>query len=78
MNKENGDSPEKNNIIRLLDIKERDHGTIAQQYEQKHNLLYAKLRGTVDIKERIRLQNILLELEDAFLEYQTSIHHRAK
>lgn len=76
MKRENGNSAEKEHIIQLLGITEGSHEAILEQYRQKQALLYARLKEAEDIKERIKLQNILLELDDTFLDYQSSIHHK--
>lgn len=74
MKRANDSFPEKEKILKLLDIKENDHEAITTHYQQKQKMLYSRLKAATDIKERIKVQNILLELDDAFIEYQSGIN----
>lgn len=77
MRREKENFPEKENIVQLLGISVDDHDIIVDQYERKQRLLCAQMKASRDIRERIKLQNTLLELDDAFLEYQSSMNKRA-
>lgn len=76
MSKESEALQEKEKLMHLLGIKQQDHDSLVNEYQQKQRKLYAQLKAATDIKERIKLQNILLELDDAFLEYQSSMHRK--
>lgn len=74
MKREDGETPELWRISQLLQISVHEHELVVSSYLEKQKVLQDEMKHSHDIKERIKLQNILLELDDAFLEYQSSIY----
>lgn len=74
MKSENERIPEVRKILQLLELPVYEHEVVVSCYLQKQKILQYEMVHSCDIRERIRLQNTLMELDDAFLDYQSSIH----
>lgn len=71
--------PEREKLVKILGIK----STISEQElsdyyykiknEQREKMLKAK-----DIRDRVRLQNLVLAIDDAFLDYQDSVNRELR
>lgn len=74
MNVQNDDNPHKNKIMSLLGLADdHDHDSILAHYNTLLGSYQEQMRKSANIRERIRLQNQMIALDDAFLDYQSSV-----
>lgn len=74
MNMENNDNPERDKIVKLLSLNSEDHDTISSHYQRQRDTYQDQMRRAANITDRIKLQNMMIALDDAFLDYQSSLH----
>lgn len=74
MKVQNESNPHKSKVMRLLGLTdEHDHDSILSHYNKVLGSYQEQMRKSANIRERIRLQNLMIALDDAFLDYQSSL-----
>ncbi len=63
----------KEKLLQLLSIQDTDYDSILNKYNEQKEAYLTQLENAENIRVRIRLQNEMIDLDDAFLEYQSSM-----
>ncbi len=69
--KEPGEGKEK--LLQLLSIQDADYDLILKKYNEQKEIYLEQLERAENIRVRIKLQNEMIDLDDAFFEYQSSM-----
>lgn len=71
--------PERENLVKILGIKNPiTEEELTDYYQRIKNEHRDKMLKAKDIHERIRLQNLVLAIDDAYLDYQDSINRELR
>jgi hypothetical protein len=77
MTVERNNNPHKDKIISILGLPDdnQDHDSILCHYNKLLVSYQDQMKKSANIRERIRLQNLMIALDDAFLDYQSSLNN---
>lgn len=71
--------PEREKLVKILGIKSTiSEEELSDYYYKIKNEQREKMLKAKDIRDRVRLQNLVLAIDDAFLDYQDSVNRELR